>query len=748
MQKTTALIVTLAVAMHAADAPAPLRGYTAQTSATEIQWEQKFKAIPEPNRLREDMRRLSARPHHVGSPYDRDNAEWILAQLKSWGLDAGIETFDTLFPTPKERSLEMLEPVKYTAKIEEPALEIDPTTNQKSEQLPVYNAYSIDGDVTAPVVYVNYGSPDDYKQLERMGVSVKGAIALARYGLTWRGIKPKVAAEHGAVGCLIYSDPQNDGYVQGDVYPKGPMRPPLGAQRGSVMDMPLYPGDPATPGIGAVPGAKKIPLNEIQTLTKIPVMPISYEDAEPLLKNLSGDMVPKEWRGGLPSAYHVGPGPAKVHLKLKFNFDRHPLYDVVVKIPGAKHPDQWVIRGNHHDAWVNGADDPVSGTNAEMEEARALSELLKQGWKPDRTIIYCFWDGEEPGFLGSTEWAETHAEDLKQHAVAYINTDDNGRGYFGAQGSHSLENFVNDVIKDIQDPETNMSVWKRTRLVTMSMGTAKDKAELKSRPDLRIGALGSGSDFSVFTDHLAIPTLNIGYGGEDDDSGQYHSIYDDFYYYTHFLDTDFAYGKALAQTVGTMVMRLADSEVLPYKFTNLADTIHSYISEVKELDANQRASIKELNSQIDDGMFQALVDPKKKMVPPTKEPIPPYLNFAPLDNAADELTRGAEAYEKALQSSASQMNATALNLTLIKAEHMLTSKTGLPGRPWFENLIYAPGFYTGYDAKTLPGVREAIEQKRWTQADEQIVLVAKALQAEADLLDEATKQLTPQPAVK
>ena len=745
MSKPLALLVAFAFLTHAADAPETLRGYTAQQAASEIQWEQKFKELPQADRLREDMRRLSARPHHVGSPYDKDNAEWILAQLKSWGLDAQIETFDTLFPTPKERSLELLEPVKYTAKLEEPALPVDPTSDQKNEQLPVYNAYSIDGDVTAPVVYVNYGSTEDYKELERLGVSVKGAIALARYGLTWRGIKPKIAAEHGAIGCLIYSDPHEDGYFQGEVYPKGPMRPPLGAQRGSVMDMPLYPGDPATPGIGAVPGAKKIPLNEIQTLTKIPVMPISYEDATPLLKNLNGALVPPAWRGSLPFAYHVGPGPAKAHLHLKFNFDRKPLYDVIVKIPGAKYPDEWVVRGNHHDAWVNGADDPLSGTNAEMEEARSFAELLKQGWKPDRTIIYCFWDGEEPGFLGSTEWAETHADELKQHAVAYINTDDNGRGYFGAQGSHLLENFVNDAIKDVQDPETGMSVWKRTRLVSLSMGTSKERAELKSRPDLRIGALGSGSDFSVFTDHLGIPTLNIAYGGEDDDSGQYHSIYDDFYYYTHFLDTDFAYGKALAQTVGVMVMRLADAEVLPYKFTNLADTIHTYISEIKELDASQRAEAKELNSEIDEGVYQALVDPKKTMVAPTKEPIPPYLNFAPLDNAADELSRASDAYERAFQSAGSQANSNELNQRLMKAEHLLTNPAGLPGRPWFENLIYAPGFYTGYDAKTLPGVREAIEQKRWAQADQEIGRVAKALQDEADLLDELTTQLIARP---
>jgi N-acetylated-alpha-linked acidic dipeptidase len=741
MRQALAVLCVSSLVSQAADSPQPLRGYSQQSSQIEIEWEQKFKGIPEPGHLREDMRRLAARPHHVGSPYDKDNAEWIAAQLKSWGLDAQIETFDTLFPTPKERSLEMLEPVQYVAKLDEPVLAVDPTSNQKSEQLPTYNAYSIDGDVTAPIVYVNYGRPDDYKVLERMGISVSGAIALARYGESWRGIKPKVAAEHGAVGCLIYSDPQQDGYSLGNVYPKGPMRPPAGVQRGSVMDIPVYPGDPATPGVGATADAKKLPLNEITTLTKIPVMPISYEDAEPLLKNLSGDMVPAAWRGGLPIPYHFGPGPAKAHLHLKFNFDRKPLYDVIVKIPGAKYPDQWVIRGNHHDAWVNGAEDPVSGTGAEMEEARGLAELLKQGWKPDRTILYCFWDGEEPGFLGSTEWAETHATELKQHAVAYLNTDTNDRGFFAAAGSHSLEAFVNSVTKEIEDPETKMSVWKRQRLATMANGNAKVKEELRSRLDLRIDALGSGSDWTVFLDHLGIASLNIGFGGEDD-AGIYHSIYDDFYWYTHFSDTDFSYGRALAQTAGVMMMRLADAEILPFQFTNFAETIHTYIAEIKTLDARQRAQAKELDSEIEEGVYEAIADPKKKMVTPVKEPIPPYLNFAPLDNASADLTRASNAYEKALGESSKQA-APGLNEKLIQTERLLIDAAGLPNRPWFQNLVYAPGFYTGYDVKTLPGVREAIEQKRWAEAEQQIAHVAAALQREADLLDEATRALNP-----
>jgi N-acetylated-alpha-linked acidic dipeptidase len=717
-----------------------LRGYTAAHSTAEVQWEQKLRAIPDPARLRENMRRLSARPHHVGSPYDKDNAEWLLAQLKSYGLDAKIEQFEALFPTPKSRKLELLGPDKFTAKLEEPALAVDPTSGQKDEQLPTYNAYSKDGDVTAPLVYVNYGAPSDYEQLDAMGVSVKGAIVLARYGETWRGIKPKVAAEHGAVGCIIYSDPKDDGYARGDTFPEGPMRPPDGAQRGSVMDMPVYPGDPQTPGVGAVPGVKLIPLDQVQTITKIPVLPISYNDAQPFLKSLQGQTVPENWRGDLPFTYKTGPSKAQAHLAVAFNWDRKPLYDVVATIPGSTFPDQWVVRGNHHDAWVNGAEDPISGASPELEEARALGELLKQGWKPARTIIYCFWDGEEPALLGSTEWAEFHADDLKKHAAAYINSDGNGRGFFHAGGSHSLENFINGVAKDIDDPETKMSVWKRARLAARLRGTPESRTEAKSRPDSRIGALGSGSDYTVFIDHLGVPSVNLGYGGEDEGGGQYHSVYDDFYYYTHFQDTEFIYERALAQTAGTMMMRMADADILPYQFTDQADTIHTYTTEVKKLADTMRTQIKDRNADLADGVYKAAADPRKTSVPPPVDVVPPYFNFAPLDQASDDLTAAAADYEKAFTAHADSADPK-VNSLLIGTEHALTDPAGLPNRPWFENMIYAPGFFTGYGVKTLPAVREAIEQKQWSAVDTQIARTAAAIEREVDQLKAATKVL-------
>jgi N-acetylated-alpha-linked acidic dipeptidase len=737
---------------------AGLVGYSPRASQTEHEWEAKYRAIPEPANLREYMRRLSARPHHVGSPYDKDNADWILAHFKEWGWDAHIERFDVLFPTPKVRVLEMLAPTKFTAKLEEPALAIDPTSNQKSEQLPTYNAYSIDGDVTAPLVFVNYGLPEDYEKLDRLGISVKGAIVIAKYLHSWRGVKPKVAAEHGAIGCLIYSEPKDDGYTVDNVFPQGPMRPADGVQRGSVMDFAsASPGDPLTPGIGATPDAKRLAVKDAKSITKIPVLPISYGDAQPLLAALAGPMAPEDWRGSLPISYHVGPGPARVHLKVAFNWDIKPVYDVIAKIPGSVAPDEWIIRGNHHDAWVNGAEDPISGQSSLLEEARSLGELLKQGWKPRRTIIYTAWDGEEPMLLGSTEWAETHADELKEHAAVYINSDSNDRGILHMGGSHSLEQFINGVARDIEDPEiqlsgNRMTVWQRAQLTKIAEANSADhpeelRKELRQRPDLRIEALGSGTDFTAYLDHLGIATLDLEYGGEDE-QGIYHSIYDDFYWYTHFSDTDFLYGRALAQTAGTTVMRLADAEVLPFDFVNLADTVGMYTKNLEKLLADKQEEIRERNQELDEGLFKATFDPRRPTVAPLREEVPPHLNFAPMQNAVDSLTRSAKHYQQALAKTqassgddAMAAKLAALNRELIESERRLTNADGLPRRPWYKHLLYAPGVYSGYGVKTVPGVREGIELKRYTEAEQEIVRVAKALEDESALVESAAKQL-------
>jgi N-acetylated-alpha-linked acidic dipeptidase len=729
---------------------APLYGYSAASSATERQWEDKMRAIPDPKNLRAYMERLTARPHNVGSPYDKDNAEWLLGKFKEFGLDAHIETFTVLYPTPKERLVELVDGgPHFTAKLQEPPVEGDPTSSQTAEQLPTYNAYSIDGDVTAPLVYVNYGVPEDYEVLEHRGVSVKGAIVIARYGKSWRGIKPLVGAEHGAVGCIIYSDPHDDGYSGGETFPKGPWRPKDGVQRGSVQDSAVFMGDPLTPGIGATADAKRVPLKDAQSLTKIPVLPISYADAEPLLAAIGGPVAPRDWRGGLPMTYRIGPGPAKVHLKMFSNWDMKPLYDVIAKIPGSTYPDEWVIRGNHHDAWVNGAEDPISGMVTVLEEARSMGELLKQGWKPKRTMIYCAWDGEEPGLLGSTEWVETHVDELRQHAVMYVNSDSNSRGYLEMEGSHTLEHFMNDVARDVQDPETKLSVWKRAQLRGIAeASTAEERRELLERHDMRLDMLGGGSDHAPFINFAGIASIGIGYGGEDH-GGIYHSIYDDFYWYTHFSDYDFVYGRALSQTGGTAIMRMADADLLPFQFADFADDVKMYVREVEKFAGQQRDEIEERNLKIQEGLFEATSDPRETWVTPKKEEIPPHLNFAPLDNAVEDLGRSSAEYQKLLDKVSANGGAALasaslqeVNELLIQSERKLTTPEGLPGRFWYKHELYAPGAYTGYAAKAIPAVRENLEQKKWKEAEQAAARVAQVLESESALINTAAAKLS------
>jgi len=730
---------------------APLYGYSAESSRAERQWEEKMRAIPDPQNLRAYMQRLSARPHNVGSPYDKDNAEWLLSKFKEFGLDAQIETFNVLYPTPKERLVELVDGgPHFTAKLQEPPVPEDPTSNQTAEQVPTYNAYSIDGDVTAPLVYVNYGVPEDYEVLERRGVSVKGAIVIARYGHSWRGIKPLVGAEHGAVGCIIYSDPRDDGYSGGATFPKGPWRPKDGVQRGSVQDSAVFMGDPLTPGIGATADAKRVPLKDAQSLTKIPVLPISYADAQPLLEAIGGPVAPRDWRGGLPITYRIGPGPAKVHLKVFSNWQQMtPLYDVIAKIPGSTYPDEWVIRGNHHDAWVNGAEDPISGMVTVLEEARSMGELLKQGWKPKRTIIYCAWDGEEPGLLGSTEWVETHVDELRKHAVMYVNSDSNSRGYLELEGSHTLEHFINDVARDVQDPETKLSVWKRAQLKQLADAeSADERRELRERHDMRLDMLGGGSDHAPFINFAGIASLGIGYGGEDH-GGIYHSIYDDFYWYTHFSDYDFVYGRALCQTGGTAIMRMADADLLPFQFTDFADDVKMYVREMEKFATHQRDEIQERNQKIQEGLYEATSDPRETWVTPKKEEMPPHLNFAPLDNAVEALTRSSAEYQKVFEHVSANGGAALasaslkeVNELLIQSERKLTTPEGLPGRFWYKHELYAPGAYTGYAAKAIPAVRENLEQKKWSEAERAAARVAQVLENEAALITSAAAKLS------
>jgi N-acetylated-alpha-linked acidic dipeptidase len=725
---------------------ASLLGYSSQTSQPERDWETKFRDGIVPANIRENMQRLSARPHHVGSPYDKDNAEWILGKFKEWGFDAHIETFEVLFPTPKQRVVELLEPTKFTAKLQEPPLAIDPTSSQTAEQLPTYNAYSIDGDVTGPLVYVNFGNREDYEQLDRLGVSVKGAIVIARYGGGWRGVKPKVAAEHGAIGCIIYSDPRNDGFYEGDDYPNGGWRPRFGVQRGSVMDTD-YPGDPLTPGVGATPDAKRLAIKDAKTITKIPVLPISYGDAQPLLAALKGDVAPEAWRGGLPITYHVGPGPAKVHLKVESNWDLKPIYDVIAMIHGSD-DQHWVLRGNHHDAWVNGAEDPISGQAALLEEARMFGELHREGWTPKRTIVYCAWDGEEPGLLGSVEWVETHVDELKQRAVAYINSDSNGRGFLSPGGTQDLESLISGVARDVQDPETKMSVFERSHLRSIARAkNAEERRDVRKRHDMAVQALGDGSDYTAFQDFAGISSLNLGFGGEEDGT-QYHSVYDDFYWYTHFVDTDFVYGRALAQTIGSAVMRLADADLIPLDYAPQAEAIEKYEGELEKLLKDKQEEFTERNLELQEGVFRATNDPKRPTLPPPVESVPPYINFAPMKNALEVLKKSSDRYSKALSRwqaaggpSESTQKVELLNDDLLKVSRLFLNENGLPERPWFKNQIYAPGAYTGYGAKPIAAVREYMDEKKWKEAEGQVPQVAQVIENAAAGIDKCADDL-------
>lgn len=713
-------------------------GFSPAAAQTQLAAEKKFDANLSAKNIDQLIKEMSAVPHYVGSVGDEANAKYILNKFKSWGYDAEIETFYVLFPTPVTRLLEMTGTKKFTASIKEPALKEDATSGQLSTQLPVYNCWSADGDVTAELVFVNYGVPADYEKLARMGIDVKGKIVIAKYGQSWRGIKPKVAQEHGAIGCIIYSDPKEDGYFQGDVYPKGPFRPATGAQRGSVMDMPIYPGDPLTPGVGATKDVKRLDRNDCVNLLKIPVIPIGYADALPLLESLEGPVVPDEWKGALPITYHAGPGKNKIHLKLSFDWQIRPIYNVIAKLKGAEFPDQWVIRGNHHDAWVNGAADPISGQAAMMEEARSVSELVKTGWKPKRTIVYCAWDAEEPGLMGSTEWVEFHAAELQQKAVLYINSDGNGRGFLDAGGSQALEPAFTEISKAVNDPETNVTVFDRKHsLEIISAGSAKAKKEVLAKKTFTLPALGSGSDFSPFAQHIGIPSLNLGFGGEDE-GGEYHSIYDSYDLYRRFKDPTFEYGVVLAKTAGRTTLRFADAEALPFDFRNLQSTISKYTSEVIAMADEQRENTQVENQLIKEKYYTIANKVTEPLLPPVAKDEVPFLNFSSLQNAVAGLAKSADGLNAVISANTlTSDKKNELNKQLYKAEQTLLTKDGLPRRGWYRHAIYAPGFFTGYGVKTLPGIREAIEQRNWKEAQEQIEIAATTINNLSGYLDAA-----------
>lgn len=722
MRSTILMLFAMGGTALAADSA--ILGYDDAASATQRETEALYDASIDTAEMDGWLRRMSAKPHHVGSPGSKENAEFIAGLFESWGFDVEIAEYRILLPTPNVREIELVAPTQFTATLREDSLEEDPSTFVRDDLLAPYNAFSVDGEVEGELVFVNYGIPEDYETLERYGIEVTGRIAIAKYGRSWRGIKPKLAAEKGAIATIMYSDPADDGYGAGDAYPKGPFKHGSGVQRGSVMDMPTYPGDVLTPGRGATRNARRLRRSDAPTITSIPVLPISQRDALPLLAALDGEVVPGEWQGGLPITYHIGPGPARVRMKARFNWDMVTAYNVIARLEGSEYPDEWVIRGNHHDAWNHGAADPLSGLVATLAEAKAVAALAREGRRPLRTMIYAAWDAEEPGLIGSTEWAEHHAEDLKEHAVAYINTDGSDRGFVNIGGSHVLERFFNQIIEEVNDPRLAISLKERRRAYKLIYGDDDEQATARERSDLRIYPMGSGSDYTPFLQHLGIASANVNFDGEAAD-GSYHTLYDTYEHYTTFQDPGLLYGTTLAKVTGRAALRLANAPRLPFEFKGLADNIALYVGELEELADSMREEAEKINQLLDDGTYAAAINPYKAIgVPARKEPVP-HFNFAPLKNALDRLQQAADRFDEVSQD---QVDVSSnINYLLYTSERLLTRDAGLDGRPWYKHHIYAPGFYTGYGVKTIPGVREAIEELEFDRVAPQIAIAASVL---------------------
>lgn len=701
-------------------------GFSNEGTALQRKIESDYDKNIDAGEMDEWMKYLSKEPHHVGSEAGKKNAEYIADLFNSWGFKTEIEEYYVLIPTPLVRELNLISPSKYKATLTEESLIEDPSTFIRENLLPPYNAFSIDGEVEGELVFVNYGMPQDYEILDRYGIDVKGKIAIAKYGRSWRGIKPKLAGEKGAIATLIYSDPADDGYGKGDVYPKGPYKNDSGVQRGSVMDMPTYPGDVLTPGIGATKTAKRLSFEEASTITKIPVLPISYRDALPLLSAMEGPVVPSEWHGGLPITYHLGPGPAKVKLNLKFNWQTTIAYNVIARLEGSKYPDEWIIRGNHHDGWNHGAADPISGMVALLAEAKSVAKLAKSGKKPLRTIIYAAWDAEEVGLIGSTEWVEEHAIELQEHAVAYLNTDGNSRGFVNIGGSHVLERFFNQIIEEVRDPRMDISLKERKRAnLKLNAKSEQKQRDAEKRSDIRINPLGSGSDYTPFLQHLGIASANIAFGGEGG-GGSYHTLYDTYEHYTTWRDPGLIYGVSLAQVAGRATLRLANSQRLPFEFSGFVDNIDLYISELEDLADTMRKDTSKQNNRISDGTYAAALDPTKTIVPPKIKVNVPYFNFSPLKNALAKLKDSVTDFES--YAGMNKQTTQEINNLLYTVERLMIREEGLPGRDWYKHYIYAPGYYTGYGVKTIPAVREAIEQREYDQVAKQINSSAEVIE--------------------
>jgi N-acetylated-alpha-linked acidic dipeptidase len=688
-----------------------IRGFRSTRSEAEYQLEQKLQNLPDAAHAESNLRHLTSEPHMAGTEASHRVAEWLRDQYRIFGFDTEIVTYHAWLPLPREVKLELTAPQTKTLNSPEQAFEEDPDTYDKRAVVG-FNTYSPSGDVTAPVVFVNYGMQQDYRELDSLGVSVEGKIVIARYGQGFRGVKAKLAEEHKAAALIIYSDPGDDGYMAGDTFPKGPWRPMSGIQRGSILYTQIYPGDPLGSDGSSVRDESHVSPKDSPTLSRIPTMPINAKDAAVILSSLGGKHVPRGWQGGLPFTYHVGPGDVRAHMKIVMDYQQRPIYDVIAKLHGTD-DNQWVILGNHHDAWVFGAADPGSGTASMLEAARALGQLAQSGWTPRRTLVMCEWDAEEPGLIGSTEWVMANLAELQAKAIAYINTDVGVTGpNFSAASTPSLKEFVRDATRQVQNPTTKTSVydsWRGSipRAGDEEPGTARRSPKIDASGEAPIGALGAGSDFSPFLDYAGIPSADIGFGG---DYGVYHSLYDDFYWMKHFGDPTFAYHAALARILGTLALRLDEADILPFDYS-------AYALEIARAQDNlaSRASQQPAEAEA----------------------------LKPVADASAQLTAAASRASLSLSAVGSAPIAPAkvgeINHELASVEQSLLAPEGLTGRPWFKHTIFAPGSYTGYAAEVMPGISESLDRNDLATLRVEADLLAAALRRASARLDEITR---------
>jgi N-acetylated-alpha-linked acidic dipeptidase len=686
---------TMALALAA---PLPLQaqllGFSPERSAEQLEWERIMAAVPDSATMRSYHWDLTRAPHHAGTEENYRLAVYLRDLWEEFGFETEMVKYDILVPWPEELSLRLVAPEVIELETTEPPIPEDPDTYIEGG-LPGMAAYVTSGRAVGEVVYANYGRLADYRLLDEMGVSLEGKIVLVRYGGSpgqMRGMKVRMAAERGAVGAVIYTDPEEDGYVRGDVYPQGTWRPWEGIQRGSFLDVPIYPGDPLTPFEPSVPGVERIDFEEAGNIQRIPTQPISYGEALKILRHIGGDVVPSEWQGGLPVTYHIGPGPAEIEIDVQFDYQQRPVWNVFGRVPGAVEPAKFVMAAGHRDSWVLGARDPTSGTVSLLETARGVAEAVRQGFQPRRSIVFGSWGGEDFFLLGSTEWGEQLRDELRENMVLYINRESYTAGGWSASGNPSLEPWLIETTKSAPHPED------------VSLHAAWQAEETPS-----LGALGSGSDYTVFLDHIGVPSLNVGYGSGN---GVYHSLYDTYYWFQRFGDPEYRYGVAQADIVGRMLMRMANADVLPFDFANAANSIAGYVDELVAIDSEGllRSELRAIGAA--NARFR--------------------IAGGEADQAFRTVIAGGEEWVEQHADPLAE-----INQLIMQTERELLDERGLWRRPWYKNLVYAPGYYEGYAAKTLPGVREAMEEGEWEIAREQAGMLVEALDRAAAVITEA-----------